>query len=69
VTNGPQSESQHLVAGLLRCVFCQYARNDQKEAELYIVESDRQWAESVATGDPSTVKRILGFGGMDAGKS
>jgi hypothetical protein len=69
VTNGLQSESQHLVAGLLCCVLCQCARNDQKEAERYIVESERQWAESVATGDPSTVKRILGFGGMDAGKS
>jgi uncharacterized protein DUF4440 len=29
------------------------------EAERYIVESERQWAQSVATGDRSVVERIL----------
>jgi ketosteroid isomerase-like protein len=45
-----------VVAGLL----CQCERHyDQKEVEQYIVESERQWAESVATGDSSAVERIL----------
>jgi hypothetical protein len=48
-----------VIAGSLCCILCQWARNDQKEAELYIVESERHWAESVATGDPSTLERIL----------
>src|ERR1700751_3542194 len=35
-------------AGLI-CVLCQCTRHyDQKEAERYIVESERQWAKSVA---------------------
>jgi ketosteroid isomerase-like protein len=34
-------------------------RADQKEAERYIVESERQWAESVATGETAHVERIL----------
>jgi hypothetical protein len=48
-----------VVAGSLCFLLCQCARNDQKKAERYIVESERQWAESVATGDASTVERIL----------
>jgi Domain of unknown function (DUF4440) len=40
-------------------LLCQCARNDQKQAERYIIESERQWAESVATGDSSVVERIL----------
>jgi ketosteroid isomerase-like protein len=56
-----------VIAGSLCCLLCQCMRNDQKEAERYIVESERQWAESVATGDPSTVERILAddFLGVD----
>jgi hypothetical protein len=56
-----------VIAVSLCCVLCQCARNDLKEAERYIVESERQWAESVATGDPSTVERILSddFLGVD----
>jgi hypothetical protein len=57
-----------VIAGLLCCLLCQCARHyDQKEAERYIVASERQWAESVATGDPSTVERILAddFLGVD----
>src|SRR5437667_12353188 len=40
---------------------------DQKEAERYIIESERQWAESVASGDSSVVERILAddFVGVD----
>jgi hypothetical protein len=54
-------------AGSICCLLCQCARNDQKEAEYYIVESERQWAASVATGDSSTVERILAddFLGVD----
>jgi ketosteroid isomerase-like protein len=39
----------------------------QKEVERYIIESERQWAESVATGDASAVERILAddFIGVD----
>ena len=48
-----------VIAGSVCFLLCQCARNDQKEVERYIVESERQWAESVATGAPSTVQRIL----------
>ncbi len=56
-----------VIAGSLCCLLCQCARNDHREAERYIIESERQWAESVATGDPTTVKRILAddFLGVD----
>jgi ketosteroid isomerase-like protein len=57
-----------VIAGLLCYLLCQCARNDRKEAaERYIIESERQWAESVATGDPSVVERILAddFLGVD----
>jgi ketosteroid isomerase-like protein len=40
---------------------------DQKEAERYIVDSERQWAESVANGDTTVLERILAddFLGVD----
>ena len=43
------------------------AHKDQKETERYILESERQWAESVATGDTSAIERILAddFIGVD----
>ena len=43
------------------------AQTDQKETERYILESERQWAESVATGDTSGIERILAddFIGVD----
>jgi ketosteroid isomerase-like protein len=43
------------------------AQKDQKETERYILESERQWAESVASGDTSAVERILAddFVGVD----
>lgn len=42
-------------------------QKDQKETERYILESERQWAESVATGDTSGIQRILAedFIGVD----
>src|SRR6516162_9045589 len=42
-------------------------QKDQKDTERYIVESERQWAESVATGDTSAIERILAddFIGVD----
>jgi ketosteroid isomerase-like protein len=42
-------------------------QRDQSEAERYIIGSERQWAESVATGDASVVERILAddFVGVD----
>ena len=40
---------------------------DQKEIEQYILKSERQWAESVATGDTAAIERILAvdFVGVD----
>ena len=40
---------------------------DQVKAEQYIRESEKQWAESVASGDTSVIKRILAddFIGVD----
>nr|UXE44511.1 hypothetical protein Hi04_10k_c2476_00025 [uncultured bacterium] len=40
---------------------------DQKEAERYITECERQWAVSVASGDVSVIRRILAddFVGVD----
>ncbi|PYL76428.1 MAG: DUF4440 domain-containing protein [Verrucomicrobia bacterium] len=42
-------------------------QKDQKETECYILESERQWAESVATGDTLAIERILAddFIGVD----
>jgi len=50
---------------LLACGCAQ--ESDQREAEHYIVESERQWAESVASGDASVAELILadGFIGVD----
>jgi ketosteroid isomerase-like protein len=40
---------------------------DQQKAEQYIVENEREWAESVASGDSKPVERILAddFLGVD----
>jgi ketosteroid isomerase-like protein len=61
-----------LVATLLGALvfgsYFQEAREtNQKEAEKYIIESERLWAESVANGDASVVERILAddFVGVD----
>jgi ketosteroid isomerase-like protein len=44
-----------------------YAQENHKDAEAYIIESERQWAESVASGDSSVIERILAddFIGVD----
>ena|SRR5919109_4140777 len=43
------------------------ANKDQKEIERYILDNERQWAESVATGNTSAIERILAddFIGVD----
>jgi len=62
------------VACVLSCAAClvssanaQHRSASQLEAEHYIRESERQWAESVASGDSSVVARILAddFVGVD----
>ncbi len=55
-----------IVVGVLCLCQCS-ATKDQKEAERYILESERQWAESVATGDASAIELILAddFVGVD----
>ena len=42
-------------------------QKDHKETERYILDSERQWAESVATGETSAIERILAddFIGVD----
>src|SRR5262245_50556281 len=53
---------------ILCVVACACGRQrDQSEAERYIIKSEQQWAESVATGDASVVERILAddFVGVD----
>ena len=54
-----------LLAGLLFCS-CS-SKPDYKKAEAYIRQSEKQWAESVASGDTSVIKRILAddFIGVD----
>ena len=54
------------IAAVLCLCDCSLQRN-QKETERYILDSERQWAESVATGDTSAIERILAddFIGVD----
>jgi len=58
-----------LAAGiLLSAIYCTRAQESSTaEAERYIKESERQWAESVANGDVTVVERILAedFVGVD----
>jgi ketosteroid isomerase-like protein len=65
-------ESQRIdivvAAAFLCCGLCSCRQGyDLKEAELYITDSERQWAESVANGDKTVVERILAddFIGVD----
>jgi len=50
-----------ILAGALLCaIYVSRAQESSNaEAERYIKESERQWAESVANGDASVVERIL----------
>ena len=60
--------SRTLFASLAVCVLYGCAPSyDENEAQRYIVESERQWAESVASGDTSVLERILAadFVGVD----
>jgi ketosteroid isomerase-like protein len=54
------------LASLVLCS-CKPDEHQRAEAERYITESERQWAESVATGDTTTTERILAddFVGVD----
>src|SRR6058998_3955363 len=58
-----------LLAGGLAALgmLCLCHCSEQKDTGCYIVESERQWAESVATGDTSAIERILAddFIGVD----
>ena len=66
--NSPWRISAYCLLYVLCYAFCQCTQHyDQKEAERYIIESERQWAESVASGDSTAVQRILAddFVGVD----
>ena len=58
-----------LIAGLsISAIYAAYAqKTGTAEAEGYIKESERQWAESVVTGDTAIVERIVAddFVGVD----
>jgi ketosteroid isomerase-like protein len=58
-----------LVSVVALCVFSipQTSVASQSEAERYIAESERQWAEAVASGDTAVIDRILAddFVGVD----
>lgn len=56
-----------LIIGLAVSLFGCGPHYDQKEAERYIGDSERQWAESVATGGTTVLERILAddFLGVD----
>lgn len=56
-------------ATLLVFAFIAFGRQSsgEKDAERYIIESEKQWAEAVASGDTSVIERILAddYLGMD----
>ena len=54
------------IIGMLCLCDCSVEKS-QKETERYILDSERRWAESVATGDTSAIERILAddFIGVD----
>jgi ketosteroid isomerase-like protein len=57
-----------LIASLLSFFLCHCTpEHNRRQAEQYIVEAERQWAESVATGDTAVIERILAddFVGID----
>ena len=64
--NSPVFRCALPIAAVLCLCHCS-AQKDQKETERYILDSERQWAESVATGDTSAIERILAddFIGVD----
>src|SRR2546430_12844856 len=50
-----------LVSAGLPCLVLCHCSSAQRQAEWeqYLIESEREWAESVATGDTSVIERIL----------
>ena len=60
-----------LILGVLCCLCDCSDQKTNKETERYILDSERQWAESVATGDTSAIERIIAddFIGVDLGKT
>ncbi len=55
-----------IIMGCLLATSCA-RQGSQRDAERYIIESERQWAESATSGDSSIVERILAddFVGVD----
>ena len=61
---------KRILVTCLPCLVLSSCTSDEctrTETERYIIESERQWAESVASGDTATVERILAadFVGVD----
>src|SRR6266702_3802108 len=57
-----------LIVSLLPFSLCHCtSERNRSQAEQYIVEAERQWAESVANGDTTVIERILAddFVGVD----
>jgi hypothetical protein len=56
-----------VVMGFTLFAFGSDPAGQQKQAEHYIIESERQWAESLSSGDTAPVERILAddFLGVD----
>src|SRR5437762_13361810 len=57
-----------LIVSLLPFSLCHCtSERNRSQAEQYIVEAERQWAESVASGDTTVIERILAddFVGVD----
>ena len=57
-----------LIAAFVCVLFCQCSpRQSESDSKQYIVTSEREWAESVATGDTKALARILAddFLGVD----
>jgi ketosteroid isomerase-like protein len=66
--NWASGASGYGLISLFCCALCQCTQHyDHSEAERYIIESERQWAESVASGDTTAIQRILAddFVGVD----
>ena len=60
--------SRTIAAALVSCAICACNRGyNENEARQYITDSERQWAESVASGQTTDVERIIAddFVGVD----
>jgi Domain of unknown function (DUF4440) len=57
-----------LILSLAPVIACSCTgQRDHAKAEQYVIQSERAWAESVATGDTTVIERILAddFVGVD----